>query len=352
MEKAKKGKPSGNKGKTNNPRVEGDKQDAVPARPIVEDRDILAGASELQDAELLGRVRDLEAQTDEVVPDTGLEDIREEGGFFSVVRELEEEIDATLSLKDSLEADLEEMSEKFSQESAAKIELVSRVKLLESQVTLADQMRQELSFVEEERDRASSVLVETRSELDSVTDERNALAETSATAEAQNRRLEAEKSDLETHVAGLNEKIAELELLSGDLEKVSRERDVFEEKVKDLRRSLETSDSMVETLQSDLNINRDLVRDLRSQIEDDRAQIEDFKEELAVNGSDLTDARTELDAQSEVNKRLGDQVKTLTGKYRAAFAELETARKAMRSIQKAAIRVRERTGRKKSRPSV
>ncbi len=354
MGKAKGNTPSGNKGKVDKPRVEVDKQKAVPASPAVKDEEMMAGVPvDLQDADvdLLGRVRDLETQIGEAEPDVGLEDIREDGGFFSVVRDLEEEIDATLSLKDNLEADLEATREKLSKESAARAELGGRVKLLESQAALAEQLRQELSFVEEERDRASSVLVETRSELDTFTDERNSLTETLATAEAQSRRLETEKSDLETNVSGLNDRIAELDLIAGDLDKVGRERDILEEKVKDLRRSLETSDGMVETLKSDLSTSRDLARDLRSQIENDRVQVEDLKENLAASNADLTEARTELDAKSDINKRVGDQVKVLTGKYRVTFAELETAKKAMRSVQKAAVRVRERTGRRK-RPSV
>ena len=74
------------------------------------------------------------------------------------------------------------------------------------------------------------------------------------------------------------------------------------------------------------------MRDLRSQVEDDRAQIDDLKERLASSANELGDARTELDAQMEVNRRLGEQVKTLTGKYRAAFAELETGKKEVQHL--------------------
>ena len=312
-------------------------------------------ARDLQDVniELLDRVKDLEVELSDRDTTSRMEDLPGDpgGGFFAVVRDLEGEIDATLALKDTLEADLETAREKLSQESAARAELEARTRLLESQAALADQLRQELSFVEEERDRAATVLAETRAELDSVTDERNSLTESNAAADAQNRRLQSENTDMEAEMSALNGRITDLERLRGELDQVTRERQMLEEKVQDIKRNLDTSSNMVETLKLDVNTSRELIRDMRSQVEDDRAQIEDLREELATVGAERTHARTELDAQMEVNKRLGVQIKSLSEKYRIAWAELVSAKKALRSLHGAAMRVRERTGRARGKRS-
>lgn len=308
----------------------------------------VAGNVEDMNMDLLDRVRELETELADRESDDGLGDFGEEGAggsFFSVVRDLETEIDAALSLKDSLEADLEDTREKLAEEVSVRNELESRIKLLESQAALADQLRQELSFVEEERDRSATVLAETQTELDSVTDERNALTEKLATSEAENRRLQNEKTDLDVQLSTLEDKVTELEPFRGQFEQASRECDVLEEKVQDLRRSLETSNNMTETLKSDVATSRELVKDLRAQIEDDRAQIDDTKEELAATDAELTQTSTKLDAQLDVNRHLGGQIKTLTEKYRFVWAELDGAKKAMRSLHRASARVRERTGR-------
>ena len=100
----------------------GHKQEAVPDEKLLADV-----ADDLQDADLLDRVDDLEGEIDDVEPDIGLADPREGGGFFSVVRELEEEIDATLALKDSLESDLETAREKLPPVRQTKTRLPPRV---------------------------------------------------------------------------------------------------------------------------------------------------------------------------------------------------------------------------------
>lgn len=331
--------------------------EAVEIKPVIgADAEFSDTARELQDVniELLDRVKDLEVELSGRDATPPMEEFSSDiggGSFFSVVRELEGEIDATLALKDTLEADLEAAREKLSQESAARAELEARTRLLESQAALADQLRQELSFVEEERDRASTVLAETRAELDAVTDERNSLTESNAAADAQNRRLQSEAADLEAQVSALNGRITDLERVKGELDQMTRERQMLEEKVQDIKRNLDTSSNMVETLKLDVNTSRELIRDMRSQVEDDRAQIEDLREELATVSAEKTHACTELDAQTEVNKRLGVQIKSLSEKYRIAWAELDAAKKAMRSLHGAAMRVRERTGRARGKSS-
>jgi chromosome segregation ATPase len=299
---------------------------------------------ERQNQELRVRLKELEL----ALAERGLEEghggeMADEDDYLAVVKDLEGEIDATLTLKEALEADLAAAQEKASHEAAARAEIESRLKVLESQAGLADQLRQEVSFVEEERNKATSVLAEKNAQLDALTQERDTLSDKAGTLDSHFKKLQSEKTDLEAQVLNLRDKVVDLDRLRQEAETLREERDTLEKKVQDLTRSLTASNNLVNALKLDLDTTRELVRDLRSQVQDSGTQMTELREDLSAANTDLSHTRAELDAQVEANKRLEEQVRTLAEKHKSVSAELETAKKALRNLHSAAIRVRERT---------
>lgn len=145
--------------------------------------------------ELLDHIAELEresAQTKEVPPvldrpaahapdweytDAVSEELPRESHLSSVIKNFEEEIDAAMTLENSLQADFQEVLETISSESAAKADLEARADLLGSQAALVDDLRKEIQPTEEDRNRITKSLAETQTELKSVTGECNVLNE-------------------------------------------------------------------------------------------------------------------------------------------------------------------------------
>ena len=80
--------------------------------------------------------------------------------IISVVKDLEEQVEAAFNLKEALEADLDATQKKLSEELAARAKLEARIMSLEAQVALGDQLPEDISFAEEERDKFASLSAE------------------------------------------------------------------------------------------------------------------------------------------------------------------------------------------------
>jgi chromosome segregation ATPase len=234
-----------------------------------------------------------------------LTDVSEErASIISIVQDLEGQIDTAYELKEVLETELDITKKKLSEELAVRAELEVQVKSLGTQSVLVNQLREDISFAEEERNRLANLLNETQQQLQSVTDERDLLTEKVVYSDAQTKELDGEKAALEAQVMNLRDKVTDMNRLRG--------------KVEDLQGKLMGADSRV--------------AELRIQLE----------EQQAVN-RDLMEAKTRLECE----------IKMANANHEATKNELETVKKVLYDVRSEATlasgRVRQRYSKTKKK---
>ena len=292
---------------------------------------------------------ELKQRIDSVTEDSEIKigdfvDVSEErASIISIVNDLEGQIDTAYELKEALEADLEATRQKLSEESATRARLEEQVESFESQGVLVEQLREDLSFAEEERNKLASSLAEAQQQLAAVTKERDSLAEKASSAEAQAKELEDEKATLEAQVMNLKDEVADMGRLRGELTEVTEARRDLAEQVRVLSNRLEASDTSKKALERDLAMAHEQVENLRGKIAD--------------ADSRTTTLRTQLEQQQatnrdliETNTRLESELKTLTANYETSKNELDTFKKALRDIRSEATRTSGRTRKRYFRP--
>ncbi len=194
-------------GKTSAP----EKSDAA-ARPMTSEA---ARLLERMNKELHTRVKSLESKRpggagQEEGMGAGYEASGESGGFSAMVKDLHGEIDAAYVLKNALKTDLDAAQKRLAEEETVRAQLETRLSLLEAKAALADQLREDMSFVEEEQNETSRRLKEATSRLEKVTEERDRFAEQKVAGEKRIMQLQHERFDLEAQVLGLKERLAEM----------------------------------------------------------------------------------------------------------------------------------------------
>ncbi len=130
--------------------------------------------------------------------------------FSSVINSLGSDIDAALVLKKALEADLNSTRKKLSEEETAREQFEARAGLLEGKAALADQLREDISFIEEEQNRTFRRLGEVTSELERVAKERDKLAEAKKVRDTRINELMKQRFDLEADVLELKARLEEM----------------------------------------------------------------------------------------------------------------------------------------------
>jgi len=263
----------------------------------------------------------------------------ERASIISIVKDLEGQVDTAYELKEVLEAELDVTQEKLSEESAARAKLEQRVKSLEAQAALAEQLHEDISFAEEERNKFANSLAQAQQQLKAVTEERDSLAKQTASAETHTKELESDKTALEAQVMNLKDKVADMDRLRADLAEIKEAGQSLDEQVRDLSSRLEASDTSKDALEKDLSETREQVGNLRAKLMGAESQVVDlrtqFEQKQAAN-KDLM----------EIKRRLESEIRTLNANYEAVKNELETFKKAMRDIRSEAAqtsgRVRQR----------
>lgn len=254
-------------------------------------------------------------------------DVSEErANIISIVKDLEGQVDTAYELKEVLEAELDVTQKKLSEESAARAELEQRVKSLGAQAALAEQLREDISFAEEERNKFANSLAQTQQQLKAVTDERDSLAERVASAETHTNELESDKTALEAQVMNLKDKVTDMDRLRTELAEIKEARQGLDEQVRDLSSRLEASDTSKGTFEKDLAKASE--------------QVENLREKLMDAESQAVDLRTQFEQQQAANKdlmktrkRLENEIKTSNVNYENVKNELEAFKKAMRDIR-------------------
>lgn len=262
----------------------------------------------------------------------------ESNSIIAMAKDLRREIEAAHELKDALEADLLTTQKKLTEEKAIRAELEARVNLLGAKAALGEQLRDDISFVEEERNETVRRLEEVISELELVTEERDGLAKEKAIKEALIKEIQSAKTDLEAQISNLKGKVEDVNLLCQELAEEKEKCQLLEENVHDLESKLESAETSKNALDLDLTATHELVRGQKKQIEELRVM-------LTTTRNKLTELRAQLDKQAAENVTLREsierrerEIKTLTARNESIKKELDSRKKALHDIRSVAVR--------------
>jgi len=220
----------------------------------------------------------------------GMEDFadvfEQRASIISIVKGLEEQVDTAFELKNVLETELDTTQKKLSGELVAHVKLEEQVKSLEAQTALADQLREDISFVEEERNKYANLLAEIQPQIETVSEERDSLAKKVASVEAHAKELGGEKTALEAEVMNLKDKVTNMDRMRGEVDNLRRKLTGADNGMADLRIQLEEQEAA----------NRELMERrtrLECEIKMASANHEATKKELEVVKKALNDIRSE-----------------------------------------------------------
>lgn len=220
----------------------------------------------------------------------GMEDFadifEQRASIISIVKGLEEQVDTAFELKDVLETELDTTQKKLSEELVAHAKFEEQVKLLEAQTALANQLREDISFVEEERNKYANLLAEIQPQIETVSEERDSLAKKVASVEAHAKELSGERTSLEAEVMNLKDKVADIDRLRVEVDNLRRKLTGADNGMADLRIQLEEQEAA----------NRELMETrtrLECEIKMANANHEATKNELETVKKALNDIRSE-----------------------------------------------------------
>jgi chromosome segregation ATPase len=147
---------------------------------------------------------------------------QERSSIISMVRGFEEQVETAFALKEVLEAELDTTQRRLAQEVEARSELEAQVELLQTRTALAEQLREDISFIEQERNRFADELANTRPQLEQAVAERDSLAEQIASSQSDAEGLQGEKMAIEAQVMSLKNKIIDDDSLHKELTETTR----------------------------------------------------------------------------------------------------------------------------------
>jgi uncharacterized coiled-coil DUF342 family protein len=88
--------------------------------------------------------------------------------------------------------------------------LEEQVKSLEAQAALTDQLREDISFVEEERNKYVNLLAEIQSQIETLSEGRDSLAKKVVSIEEHAKEIRGERTILEAEVMNLKGKVTNM----------------------------------------------------------------------------------------------------------------------------------------------
>ena len=271
---------------------------------------------------------------------------QERASIISIVRGLEEQVETAFKLKEVLETELDTTQNKLSEALDARAQLEAQVESLGARADLAEQLREDISFAEEERNKFANTLAETQPQLEEMTADRDSLAEQTASNEAHIKDIESEKMALEARVMNLKDKITDADRLRKELAEITQAHQLLREKSHDTTRQLEASQNAKDALGKQLDETHQNARTLQ-------AEVGELREKMGNADNRTTDLRIQLEDQQasnrelmEANTRLEGGLKMLNINYKAAKNELDAFKNALRDIRSEATqtsgRVRQR----------
>ena len=155
----------------------------------------------------------------------------------------------------------------------ARAQLEAQVESLEARAALAEQLREDISFAEEERNKFVNLLAQTQPQLEEVTAERDSLAEQMASTKTDVKELEGEKmalgaqvmnlkEKLQKKVAGADGRVADLRIQLKDQQAANRE--LMETNTR-LENKIKMANINCEAAKSEVDAFKNAMRDIRSE---------------------------------------------------------------------------------------
>ena len=268
-----------------------------------------------------------------------LADVSEErASIISIVNGLEGQVETAFKLKEVLEAELDTVQNKLSEELDVRAQLEAQVKSLEARAALAEQLREDISFAEEERNKFANLLAQTQPQLEEATAERDSLAEQMASTKTDVKELEGEKMALGAQVMNLKDKITDADRLRKELAETTEAHRGSREQVHDLTRRLKASEASKDALEKELAGVHQNARTLR-------AVVEKLQEKVAGADGRAADLRIQLKDQQAANRELmgtnthlENEIKMVNIRCEAAKSEVDAFKNALRDIRSEATR--------------
>ena len=258
---------------------------------------------------------------------------QESANIISIVRGLEGQVETAFKLKEVLETELDTVQKRLSEELDARAQLEVQVTSLEGQAALAEQLGEDISFVEEERNKFANLLAQIRPQLKEATAERDSLAEQMASIETSVKELKSEKMALEAQVMNLKEKITDADRLRKELMEITEAHRGSREQVQDLTRRLEASEKSKDALEKELAGIRQNARTLREEVENLRGKIAHADGRAADLCIQLEDQQAINRELLETNTRFENETKMANINEEAVRNELGTFKNALRDIR-------------------
>ncbi len=281
-----------------------------------------------------------------------LTDVSEErASIISIVKGLEGQVETAFKLKEVLETELDATQRKLSEEMGSRAQLELQLNSLQAQADLAEQLRQDISFAEEERNKFADELGQIRQNLEQTTSERNSLSEQVAYYEKNFKELESEKMALEAQVMNLKDKITDAGRLSKELTEITQAYQQSREQSHDLTRRLDAAESSKKALETQLAGTHQNAQNLRTEVEQLRRKVADGESRTADLRIQLEDQKAVNQELMEANTRLESESKMANINYEAAKNELETFKNALRDIRSEATRTSGRVRQRYFKPS-
>ncbi len=275
----------------------------------------------------------IKADQNEIKPEDFADVSQERASIISIVKDLEGQVETAFKLKEVLEAELDTTQNKLAEELDARSQLEAQVELLQGRAALAEQLREDISFAEQERNKFANLLDQTQPQLETTTAERDSLTEQLSSAEANIKELEGEKVALEAQVMNLKDRITDINHLRKELSETTEANHDLREQLHDTTRRLEASDTSKNAVERELDGSHQTSQHLQK-------ELETLRKKITKTDHQLTDMRIELEDQQAVNKelmeantRLDNELKMLNINHDAAKKELDAFKNALRDIR-------------------
>jgi chromosome segregation ATPase len=276
---------------------------------------------------------------------------QERSSIISIVRGFEEQVETAFALKEVLEGELDGTQQRLAQEVEARSELEVQVELLETRAALAEQLREDISFIEQERNKFADELAETRLQLEQAVADRDALTEQIGSAEANAKDLKGDKLALEAQVMNLKDKIIDADSLEKELSGTARAHQELREQHHDLTKRMEASQAAQDAVEKELAGTRQNAQAWRAESEVLRGKIAKAQSRISDQNIQLRDKQ---DANRELmgtNTRLENQIVTATTDCEAAKKELNALKAALCDIRSEATQTSGRVRQRYSKPN-
>jgi chromosome segregation ATPase len=276
---------------------------------------------------------------------------QERSSIISIVRGFEEQVETAFALKNVLEGELDATQQRLAREVEARSELEAQLELLQTRAALAEHLREDISFIEQERNEFADELATTKLQLEKAVAECDSFAEQVAAAEADVKELKGDKMALEAQIMNLKDKIVDNDSLYKELAETSQAYQHLREQHHDQTRRMDASKDVQEALERELAGTRQNMQAWRAESEALRGKVANAQSRLSDLNIQLKDQQGANRELMGTNARLENESVTARTEYEAARKELNALKMALRDIRSEAKQTSGRVRQKYSKPN-